>query len=154
MVTVRRSTGNNVRGHYIPQHFPFHFPFFHHLLSSQNDCFSHRRKVKVINKFGFDHFPDPLSHFGAPWQAFWICRQFDVAGGERVHPNQVRGGQMAHRILKTLYLWNQESVGLTSNQAVNLSMSVVLRPIEKNLSVWTMKEPWRALFTKGPLKLA
>ena len=43
----------------------------------------------------------------------------------------------------------EPKVGLTSNQAVNLSLSIVLRPMKKNWSVWTMKGPWRALFYQG-----
>ena len=40
-----------------------------------------------------DTFPDPVGHFGAPWQPYWIlhavrrCRQGGVAGGERVPPS-------------------------------------------------------------------
>ena len=47
--------------------------------------FSHRRSalikkliqqkwLEMANNLGFDPFPDPVGHFGAPWWPFWISR--------------------------------------------------------------------------------
>ena len=62
--------------------------------------FSHRKSAHIKKLAKVDGrslwvytFPDPVSHFGAPWQLFWIlqavrfCRQCGVAGGERVPPS-------------------------------------------------------------------
>ena len=40
----------------------------------------------------------------------------------------------------------EPNVGYTSNQTVNLNVSVVYRDVSKEMSIWTMEGPWRALF--------
>ena len=43
----------------------------------------------------------------------------------------------------------EPNVGLTSDQAVNSSFSVVLRSKKRKRPIRTMKGPWRALFYRG-----
>ena len=33
----------------------------------------------MANNLGLDPFPDPVGHFGAPWQPFWILQVFYVS---------------------------------------------------------------------------
>ena len=47
----------------------------------------------------------------------------------------------------------EPKVGLTSNQAVNSSLSVVSRSKKKNWPIWTMKGPWRVLSVQGSLHI-
>ena len=47
----------------------------------------------------------------------------------------------------------QPNVRLTSNQAVSLSLSVVLRSI-KNRSIWTLEGPWRGFYRQGSPKIS
>ena len=61
--------------------FPVFFPFFFSSVAT----FSHRRSARIkklilrkllrmpIN-LGVDTFPDPVGHFGAHWQPFWILQ--------------------------------------------------------------------------------
>ena len=87
----RRSTGNNVSGHYFCCYsFIIHFflPVFQ--LFFFIGTFSHRRSarmkklilqkwLKMANNLGSDPFPDPVGHFGAPWRPFWILQVFYVS---------------------------------------------------------------------------
>ena len=94
-----RPPGNDVSGHYKHHYlFFFHFPFFFSVAT-----FSHRRSARIKKliqrkllrmpkNLGVDTFPDPVAHFGAPWQPYWIlqvvrrCRWCSVAGCDRVPP--------------------------------------------------------------------
>ena len=52
------------------------------------------------------------------------------------------GGEGSVKMIISL----EPNVGFTSNQTVNLNLSVVYRDVSKEMSIWTMEGPWRALF--------
>ena len=68
------------------------------------------------------------------------------------NPNQTGGGQICPTDFQTL-IPQEPKVGLTSNQAVNSSLSVVSRSKKKDWPNRTMKGPWRALSVQGSLHI-
>ena len=95
-VAVRRSTGNDVSGHYFRHYFLlffFHFFFFsppsrpfliEGVLVSKN-LFS-ESCLKWPITLGWTPFQTPSAILGPPGGHFGFCRRCGVAGGERVPP--------------------------------------------------------------------
>ena len=70
----------------------------------------------------------------------------------KLNPNPTGGGHICPRDFQTL-IPQEPKVGLTSNQAVNSSLSVVSRSKKKDWPNRTMKGPWRALSVQGSLHI-
>ena len=85
-VAVRRSTGNDVSGHYFHSYSSFHFFFsfatFSHRRSARIKKLIWQKWLEMANNLGLDPSSDPVGHFGATWGHFGFCRQCGVAGGE------------------------------------------------------------------------
>ena len=72
----------------------------------------------------------------------------DSAKGSNLTLIRPGGGHISPPVFQKIIAL-EPNVGLTSDQAVNSSFSVVLRSKKRKRPIRTMKRPWRALFYRG-----
>ena len=97
------------------------FTFFHFFFSVTN--FFHRRSARITkpilrklfgapDNLGWDPFPDPVGHFGAPGGHFGICRRWGIAGGEfEKKIQQLKTLKIAEKLLKNTHFFCKYWVG-------------------------------------------
>ena len=85
-----------------------------------------------------------LQDTGLCWSMTFYCITLNVVLNCLTLIIRGGGGQMVISL--------QPNVRLTSNQAVFLSLSVVLRSMKENLSIWTMEGPWWVFYRQGSPK--